>query len=385
MNKLTHDIIDTLKKTLPDCDNIPLHEPFFEGNEKKYLMDCIDSRFVSSVGKYVDKFEKMLAEFTGAKYAITTVNGTSALHIALKLAGVSLDHEVLVPSLTFVATANAIKYCGATPHFIDSSGDTLCMDVNKLDRYLNEITFIKDNRCINKITKNIIQAIVPVHIFGHPVDMDPLINICNKFNIKIIEDAAESLGSFYKGKHTGNFGTASAISFNGNKIITTGGGGVVLCNDDALAKEAKHITTTARLDNFLHHFHDRIGFNYRMPNINAAIGCAQLEQLPQFLEQKRELAKKYKAEFDNIKGLSFFWEKGYAKTNFWLNTLLLDKPDPEQLKNILDLTNSKGILTRPVWTPLHQLPMYKNCPAMDLSTTDDLKYQIINLPSSVNL
>lgn len=385
MNKLTHNIIDTLIKVLPEQDFFPLHEPFFNGNEKKYLMDCIDSRFVSSVGKYVNKFEQMLAEFTGAKHAIAVVNGTSALHIALKLADISSEHEVLVPSLTFVGTANAVSYCGATPHFIDSNPSTLCLDVEKLENHLNKMTRVKNNECINKTTGKVIKAIIPVHIFGHPVDMDPLADLCDKYYLTIIEDAAESLGSHYKGKHTGNFGLASAISFNGNKTITTGGGGAILCNDPALAKKAKHITTTAKKDNSLHHFHDQTGFNYRMPNINAALGCAQLEQLPGFLNKKRQLAERYKAAFSRIKGVSFLWEPEHAKSNFWLNTLVLDNADIEQLKKIIDSADNRKIAARPVWMPLHKLPMYKNCPAMDLSAVEELKDKIINIPSSKNL
>jgi perosamine synthetase len=385
MNKLTTDIINTLIKILPEQENMPLHEPFFEGNEKNYLMDCIDSRFVSSIGKYVDKFEEMLVEFTGAKHAIATVNGSSALHIALKLANVSPDHEVLVPSLTFVATANAVTYCGATPHFIDCTSDTLCLDVEKLDDYLNAITQINDGKCINKITNKVITAVIPVHIFGHPVDMYPLLNLSEKYHLKIIEDAAESLGSYYKEKHTGNFGMTSALSFNGNKTITTGGGGAILCNDPALAKQAKHITTTAKKDKSLHHFHDQVGFNYRMPNINAALGCAQLEQLPAFLKKKRQLSERYKAAFCKIKGISLLWEANYAKSNFWLNTLLLDKPDKKLLETILENTNKIGIQTRPVWSLINKLPMYKKCPSMDLSVAKQLEKQIINIPSSINL
>jgi len=385
MNKLTLDIIAALVKVLPEQDFFPLHEPFFQGNEKKYLMDCIDTRFVSSVGKYVDKFEQMLADFTGAKHAIAVVNGTSALHIALKLAKVSFEHEVMVPSLTFVGTANAITYCNATPHFIDSNPSTLCMDVEKLDNYLNKIARVKNNECVNKITGKVIKAIIPVHVFGHPVDMDSLITLCEKHCIALIEDAAESLGSYYKGKHTGTFGMASAISFNGNKTITTGGGGAILCNDTVLAKKAKHITTTAKKDNTLHHFHDQTGFNYRMPNINAAIGCAQLEQMPEFLKKKRKLAETYKMAFRKINGVSFLWEPEHAKSNFWLNSLVLDKANIEQLKELLNFADTRKISARPVWMPLHRLPMYKNCPAMDLSVVEELKNKIINIPSSKNL
>ncbi|MFH2091052.1 MAG: LegC family aminotransferase [Pseudomonadota bacterium] len=382
---LTQVIIDTLLKVLPDQTPIPLHEPFFCGNEKKYLMDCIDTRFVSSIGAYVDKFETMLAEFTGAKHAIAVVNGTSALHIALLISGVLPKDEVLVPSLTFVGSANAIVYCNAFPHFVDSCSETLCLDIPKLCAYLDRISLNKKNTCINKITGNIIRAILPVHVFGHPVDMDPLLAVCEKYNLKIVEDAAESIGSYYKGRHTGNFGIASAISFNGNKTITTGGGGAILCNDTALAQKAKHLSTTARADQNWHPYHDQSGFNYRMPNINAALGCAQLEQLPDILVNKRELALAYKNAFNHIEGIRLVWEKEHARSNFWLNTLMLDKADKEQLKQILDLTNKQGILTRPVWTPLHQLPMFRQYPSMDMSVVEQAQHRVINLPSSCNL
>ncbi|MCD4722122.1 MAG: LegC family aminotransferase [Desulfobacula sp.] len=385
MNELAQNIVDTLFEILPNQTSFPLHEPFFNGNEKEYLMECINSRFVSSVGKYVDKFEKMLAEYTGAKHAIAVVNGTAALHIALKLADISSEDEVLVPSLTFVGTANAIAYCGATPHFIDSNINTLCLDVEKLDNYLEKITRVANNTCINKLTNKKIKAIIPVHIFGHPADMEPLMDLCDKYHLKVVEDAAESIGSYYKGRHTGNFGIASAISFNGNKTITTGGGGAVLCNNLALAEKARHISTTARSDKDWHPFHDQIGFNYRMPNINAALGCAQIEQLPDILKKKRLLAKKYNDKLNKIKGISFLWEPDHSQSNFWLNTLMLDKADPELLNQILKLTNKNGILTRPVWTPLHKLPMYRHSPAMDLSSVEKLENRIINIPSSKNL
>ncbi|MBU1341212.1 MAG: LegC family aminotransferase [Proteobacteria bacterium] len=385
MKKIVDEIINTLLGILSPDDVIPLHEPFFYGNEKKYINDCIDTRFVSSIGAYVTQFETLLAEFTGAKHVIATVNGTSALHISLLMAGVRQGDEVLVPALTFVATANAVTYCTATPHFIDSNPVTLGIDVEKLDHYLQQNTRMENNICINTTTLRPIRAIVPVHIFGTPVDMDPLMKICNKFHLTLIEDAAESLGSYYKGTHTGTFGLCGALSFNGNKTITTGGGGAILCNNEKIALQAKHLTTTARLNNNFHYVHDQTGFNYRMPNINAAIGCAQIEQLPYFLKKKRKLAFKYINAFEPVKGVAIINEPDYAKNNFWLNTLMLDKPDNKLLQTILERTNRMGIQTRPIWTLLHKLPMYKRCPSMELSCALELEDRVINIPSSINL
>lgn len=385
MTSIASNIVTILLDNLPGQKTIPLHEPFFNGNEKNYLNDCIDTRMVSSIGAYVDRFEHDLAQFTGVRYAIASVNGTSALHLALLIADIMPGDEVLVPSLTFAASANAISYCNATPHFIDSCPDHPNMDIDKLNTYLGEICQKKPDGCINKISGNKISAVMPVHVFGHPVDMESLGEVCENYNIKIIEDAAESIGSYYKGKHTGNFGIASAMSFNGNKTITTGGGGAVLCNDTQLARKAKHLSTTARADTGLHPFHDQTGYNYRMPNINAALGCAQLEQLSDILEEKRQTANMYRSAFQSINGVSILWEPDHAKSNFWLNTLILEHADPDLQKQILDLTNSHNIFTRAVWTPLHQLPMFVNNPKMDLSAVEQLKHRIINLPSSRNL
>ncbi len=383
MDKLASDIVGILSDLLPDrTDGIPLHEPCFKGNEKKYLVDCIDTGYVSSVGRYVDRFEEMLTDFTGAKHAVAVVNGTAALHTALLLAGVGRNDEVLAPSLTFVATANAIRYCNAVPHFVDSCESTLGVDADKLETYLSTATTMEKDSCINLQTKRVIRALVPVHIFGMPVDMDPIIALCNQYNIILVEDAAESIGSYYKGRHTGNMGLCAAMSFNGNKTVTTGGGGAILTNDSRIAKQAKHITTTAKSNNSWVFSHDRTGFNYRMPNINAALGCAQMEQMPAILDKKRELAIKYKMAFKDLKGVSVLKEPAFAKSNFWLNTLILDKPDQKRLKAILKLTNSMGIATRPAWTLMHKLPMYQNCPAMDLECVKTLGNKTINIPSS---
>ncbi len=383
---IANDILKILKQIWNNSNNVALHAPCFKGNEKKYLAECIDSTFVSSVGKYVDLFEDMLVDYTGVKRAIAVVNGTCALHLALQLAGVMPGDEVIVPALSFVATANAVKFCGAIPHFADSELSTLGMAPGKLDLYLNDI--IKFNRqtgCVipvNKYSGRPIRAVVPMHTFGHPVDMDPLIELCGKYKITMVEDAAESLGSLYKNKHTGSFGKLGILSFNGNKIITTGGGGAILTNDDILADRAKYLTTTAKRPHSWEYFHDETGFNYRMPNINAALGCAQLEQLPSLLESKRQLAKLYQKKFANIPGVSFFCETDFARSNYWLNVLLLSE-ETEYLRNdILKTTNTAGYMSRPAWTLLNKLPMFSNCPAMNLDNAEALGKQIINIPSS---
>ena len=372
-------------KTIKNGDFTPLHIPIFEGNEIEYVTDCIKSNFVSSVGEYVNRFEEAIAKFTGVKYAILTVNGTSALHISLLLAGVKRDDEVLMPAMTFIATANAVSYIGAIPHFIDVDENTLGIDANKLDSYLETICEIRDNECFNKHTNRKITAIVPMHTFGHSIDIDKLIEVANKYNIKKVEDAAESLGSFYKGVHTGNFGLLSAISFNGNKIITTGGGGCILTNDEELAKKAKHITTTAKIPHPYEYVHDKIGYNYRMPALNAALGLAQIEKLPEFIEKKRELALYYKKLLSDIEEIEFFTEPEYAKSNYWLNAIILKEVNKELRDEILKKTNENGIMTRPIWRLMHHLEMFKNCPKMDLSISESLENRIINIPSTANL
>ena len=380
------DILAAIKRCIPQSEgNIALHEPRFAGNELKYLQECIDTGWVSSVGKFVDQFEAMLAEYTGAKYAIAAVNGTAALHICLKLAGVTQGDEVLAPALTFVATANAVTYCGAIPHFVDSEEKTLGLDPHKLESYLAEIAEVRSDVCFNKLTGRRIKAVVPMHTFGHPVDLDPLIELCTRYKLELIEDAAESLGSYYKGRHTGNWGLASALSFNGNKVITTGGGGAILTNDGALAKLAKHITTTAKVPHKWEFYHDMVGYNYRLPNINAALGCAQLEQLPRFLESKRALASRYREAFKEIGGIRFFTEPDFAKSNYWLNVLLLDEDRATRRNDLLKITNDEGILTRPAWNLMHKLPMFKESPKMELSVAESLERRIINIPSSAVL
>jgi aminotransferase in exopolysaccharide biosynthesis len=364
---------------------VALHEPSFEGNEWLYLKECLDSTFVSSVGQFVDRFEDELATYTGAKYAISVVNGTAALQIALKLAGVQANDEVLVPALTFVATVNAITYCNAIPHFVDSEEGTLGIDTSKLRDYLQRNTSQQSGKCVSNLSGRIVRALVPMHTFGHPSDIDGLLSIANDFNIVLVEDAAESLGSFYHGQHTGTFGLFGTLSFNGNKTITTGGGGVILTNNEALARHAKHLTTTAKIPHAWEFRHDEIGYNYRMPNINAALGCAQLEKLSDKLASKRELFKRYQSAFAQVEGVSLFSEPENSQSNYWLQTLVLDGSESENRDLILEYTNNTGIMTRPAWELMNDLEPFKGFPSMDLSTAKSLLERIINIPSSPGL
>jgi aminotransferase in exopolysaccharide biosynthesis len=362
--------------------SIALHEPSFDGNEWIYLKECLDSNYVSSVGKFVDQFELSLANYTGAKYAISVVNGTAALQIALKLAGVNSGEEVLLPALTFVATANAVSYLGAIPHFVDSEESTLGIDVVKLREYLSANTEKQSGSCINKSTKRVIRALVPMHTFGHPSDLEQLMSIARDFNLVLVEDAAESLGSFYQGQHTGTFGLLGTLSFNGNKTITTGGGGAILTNDEALAKRAKHLTTTAKIAHKWEFDHDEIGYNYRMPNINAALGCAQMEKLPEKISSKRELFKRYKEEFKLISGASIFEEPRSCQSNYWLQTLLLEEDNVDLRDSVLEAINNEGIMSRPAWKLMSNLAPYRNSPVMSLESANSLYRRVINLPSS---
>jgi len=382
---LAEKVLSIIKKTIDSKEDfVSLHEPGFFGNEWEYVKKCLDSTFVSSVGQYVDRFEEMLAEYTGVKSVIAVVNGTSALHIALMLAGVERGDEVLTPALSFVAGSNAVMYCGAIPHFVDSEERTLGLDPHKLADYLVDIAEIRGDGCYNKTTGRRIRAVVPVHTFGHPVDLEPLVEVSQRFKIQMVEDAAESLGTLYKGQHTGNWGRLSVLSFNGNKIITTGGGGAILTNDEKMGKLAKHITTTAKLPHRWEFFHDQLGYNYRMPNINAALGCAQLEKLPSFVESKRNLAKRYSEAFAVLGGVTFVAEPLFARSNYWLNAILVT--DGIRTRDfILELTNSCGVMTRPAWVLMHKLPMYADCPKMDLPVAESLEARLISIPSSSGL
>lgn len=378
-------IVDIFKALLPEGGFKPLHEPTFAGNEWAYVKETIDTGWVSTAGKFVNEFEVKLQEYTGAKRAIAVANGTAALHVALLLAGVERDTEVIMPALTFAATAAAAAYIGAVPHFADSEYATLGMDPDKLAAHLDAVAERRTDGTYNKQTGRRIAAIVPMHTFGHPVRLDELCAVCEKWNIVMVEDSAESLGSFYKGKHTGLFGKLGILSFNGNKTITTGGGGAILTNDDALADRAKHITTTAKTPHKWEYFHDMVGFNYRMPNLNAALGCAQMEQLPGLLLKKRELAAKYIDAFAKVDGVSFAAEPVNCVSNYWLNAILLDAPDMAVREDVLEKTNGAGFMTRPAWTLMNKLPMYAGAPSMDLSVARGIESRLINIPSGAGL
>ena len=350
--------------------------------EGQFVQDCIESTFVSSVGKYVDRFEQEIAEYTGAKHAVAVVNGTAALHISLILAGVKKNSEVLVPGLTFVATANAVCYIGAVPHFVDSEEETFGICPKKLDNYLSDTCDIQNDVCINKKTGRQITAIIPVHIFGHPCKIEEILEVAKKYKIEVVEDAAESLGSFYKGKHTGTFGKLGTISFNGNKIITTGGGGMIITDDKQLAHQAKHLTTTAKVPHKWEYVHDQVGYNYRMPNLNAAFGCAQLQRLPEFLQSKRELYERYCEQLSGLDGIQLFQEPSNCSSNYWLQTITLDEPNEVLRNDILSALNEAGLMSRPAWTGLHKLKHFKDLPRMDMRVVNSLEKRIINVPSS---
>lgn len=377
------DVVDFIRKIYKTDDFLPLHEPRFIGNEQKYVANTIESTFVSSVGEYVTQFENMVAEFVGAKYAIATSNGTSALHVALQLVGVDEITEVLTQPLTFIATANAISYCGAKPIFIDVDRDTLGLSPIKLKEFLEENTFQdKKNNCINKSTNKIIKACVPMHTFGHPCRIDEIVDICNKYNIEVVEDSAESLGSYYKGKHTGTFGKVGIFSFNGNKIITTGGGGMIVTDNEELAKRAKHITTTAKVSHPYEYMHDEIGYNYRLTNLAAALGVAQMENLETFIKKQRELAFSYD-EFFKKSDMKFIKEPKDAISNYWLNAILLK--DRKQRDEFLKYTNDHGIMTRSIWKLMNKLEMFKDCQCGNLSNAMWLEDRVVNISSSIRI
>lgn len=361
-------------------DFIPLHAPTFTGNEKKYVTDTLDSTFVSSVGKYVEAFEKHIETYTETTKAIATVNGTAALHTALYMARVKASDLVITQALTFVATCNVIYHLGAEPVFVDVSKTSLGLCPKAAREYLKTYASLNtEGQCIHKETGQQIKAIVPMHTFGHPVELDELLEVCQTWNLALIEDAAEGLGSFYKGKHVGTFGDFSAVSFNGNKIITTGGGGMVLCKNIDDAKHTQHVTTTAKVPHSFEYYHNEPGFNYRLPNLNAALGCAQMEMLPTFIKQKRALAKQYQALFSGS-DFKFVSEPIYAQSNYWLNAVIC--PDSKSRDLMLKETNGQGVMTRPVWKLMHRLPMFKNALKGNLTVSEWLESHLINLPSS---
>ena len=377
-------IINAMRVAI-DRNSAALHEPRFHGNEQHYVQDCIASTFVSSVGAYVERFERELAEYTGARRAVAVVNGTAALQVALQLAGVQAGDEVIIPALTFVATANAVHYLGAVPYFADSEATTLGLDPAALRDWLNTTAERTASGCRNRTTQRRICALVPMHCFGHPCDLDGLRALAHDYRLTLVEDAAESLGSYYHGQHTGTFGLLGTLSFNGNKIITTGGGGAILTHDDRLADQAKHLTTTAKRPHRWAYEHDQIGYNYRMPNLNAALGCAQLEQLPIFLASKRRLFERYRSAFSGIDHLRLLAEPTGCASNYWLQTLILDESLADQRDAILAATNDAGLMTRPAWTPLHELAPYRDCPRAPLPVAESLARRVINVPSSAGL
>jgi perosamine synthetase len=375
--------VDFIKSRFPGQEFIPLHEPRFTGNEKKYLIDCIDSTFVSSVGRYVDEFEKQLAEYTGAKYAVAAVNGTAALHMAMLVAGVKENEIVITQPLSFIATCNAIAYIKASHLFVDVDLDTMGLSAEKLNSYLKENAIKKaDGFSYHKKTDQRIAACVPMHTFGHPCRIEEIATICKEYNIALIEDAAESIGSYYKNKHTGTFGLLGTFSFNGNKTITCGGGGAIVTNDEALAKRAKYLTTQAKVPHRWEFVHDEIGYNYRMPNLNAALMCAQLEQINSFLENKRELADLYKDFFKNT-DIKFVNEPSGSKSNYWLCVILLS--DQKTRDEFLLYTNDNGVMTRPAWRLMNKLEMFKDAMHGNLDNAEELESRLVNIPSSVRV
>jgi perosamine synthetase len=372
-------------------DFIPLHEPRFWGNEKHYLQDVIDSTFVSSVGPYVGLFESKVAEYTGAKHAVATVNGTAALHVALLLAGVLPGDEVITQAVTFVATCNAIHYCGAEPVFVDVDGATLGLSPHALAEFLDRYGERRDDGVFNKASGKRIAACLPMHTFGHPCDMDGLLRVCDDYGLPLVEDAAEALGSWCSFdeasekdeqayKHCGTFGKLGVLSFNGNKIITTGGGGIILTDDDELARQAKHLTTTAKLPHAWEFVHDQVAYNYRMPNLNAALGLAQLEQLPAFVESKRGLANRY-LSWAKRNAVQIHQETTVSRANYWLNAMLLD--DIAERDAFLQYSNAQGVMTRPLWALMPDLPMYRHCQTDALTQSRRLAARLVNIPSSV--
>lgn len=385
-DNLTHAIVNVLDACLASAARpVALHEPWFRGNEWSYVKDCIDTGWVSSAGGYVDRYEAELATKVGVRRAVATVNGTAALYVCLLLAGVERGDEVLLPTLTFVASANAVSYCGAVPHFVDAEERTLGVSPDRLRLHLEETGERRRHGTFNRSTGRRIRSLIVMHTFGHPSDMEALSRLCEDFDLVLIEDAAEALGSSYKGRPAGGWGQLAALSFNGNKIVTTGGGGAILTNDVALADKAKHLTTTARRSHRWDFDHDAVGFNFRLPNINAALGCAQMEKLDEMLARKRALAERYCEGFAKVHGVRLFMEPEHCRSNYWLNALLLDPAVAHLRDEVLEATNNVGLMTRPAWTLMHRLPMYAGCPRMKLDVAEELASRIINLPSSAFL
>lgn len=368
----------------PDAP-IALHEPEFAGREWEYVKECLDTGWVSSVGAFVDRFERDLCALTGARVAVATSNGTAALHVCLLLAGVRARDEVLLPTLTFVATANAVSYLAATPHFVDSETVSLGVDAVRLDAYLRESADVVDGVCVNRRSGATIRALVAMHVFGHPCDLDALDEVARRWKLVLIEDAAESLGSTYHGRHAGSVGRLAALSFNGNKVVTTGGGGAILTSDAEMGRRAKHLTTTARTPHRWSFLHDEVGYNYRLPNINAALGCAQLERLASMVDRKRTLAVRYQRAFAAVDGVRSVREPEGTRSNYWLNAIVLDAAQQGRRDDVLSALNDARYMSRPVWTLMHRLPMYLACPRMDLTVAEQLEARIVNLPSSAKL
>lgn len=376
---MSSEIVSFIRDLYRTNEFVPLHAPTFLGNELKYVTETIESTFVSSVGKFVENFEHKIEAYTGATKAIAAVNGTAALHTALYMAGVSSGDYVITQALTFVATCNALHHMGAEPIFIDVAKVSLSLCPVALDNYLTDNAYSNEKGCFHKVNNRRVGAVVPMHTFGHPAELDEIVAVCTKWNIPLVEDAAESLGSFYKGRHTGTIGDLGALSFNGNKVITTGGGGTVLCRDVELGKHTKHVTTTAKVPHPYEFFHDEPGFNYRLPNLNAALGCAQMESLPAFLQQKRLIAQQYQAFFANTE-FDFVVEPDYAQSNYWLNAVIC--PDEEIRDRLLKTTNDAGVMTRPIWKLMHRLPFLSNSLRGDLTNSEFIEARLINLPSS---
>ena len=382
---LLEDVVAAIEGVVGAARPVPLHAPTFEGREWEYVKDCLDTGWVSSAGQYVPQFERALCEYTGSPFAVAVVNGTAALQVALLLAGVVAGDEVLIPALTFIATANAVSYCGAVPHFVDSEEATLGADPDALAAHLAEVAEVRNGTCVNRRTGAAIRAFVPMHTFGHPVRLEALSALCERYHIALVEDAAESLGSTYRGRHAGTFGRLACLSFNGNKIVTTGGGGAILTSDPVLAQHARHLVTTARVAHAWSFIHDEVGYNYRLPNLNAALGCAQVESLPSFVERKRRVAERYLAAFADVRGARVVREPEGARSNYWLNAVLLDREMACHRDEVLAETNRRGIMTRPVWTLMHRLPMYASAPRADLSGAEDIERRLVNVPSSATI